>query len=143
VTVLARARFAALAVSVLATAAACLPLSAQENHLHVATNDLRAGAGLPHLIQHDRLVERAREWAATLAAEGRLAHSDLGALGVGWSAAAENVGRSSSIEDITERLIASSPHRANLLSTTFTHTGVGTATARDGTVYAVQLFIRP
>jgi uncharacterized protein YkwD len=139
---LARARLGVLAIGVLAVSAACLPLNGQENHLFSSTNQLRAQSGLPQLAQHDHLVRRAREWAQTLAVRGQLAHSDLNELGVSWSAAAENVGRSSSIEDITSRLQASPPHRANMVSTKYTHMGVGTARAKDGTVYAVQLFMR-
>jgi len=140
--VVARVRLAALALSVLALASACLPLNGQENHLFASTNHLRRQHGLPTLVQHDHLVRDARAWAQSLAARGTLAHSDLGSLSVRWSAAAENVGRSSSIEDITARLMSSPSHRANMLSTKYTHTGVGTARAKDGTVYAVQLFLR-
>ena len=139
----ARARLAVLAVAVLAASAACLPLNSQENHLFTQTNELRASSGIPQLVQHDQLVRRAREWAQTLASRNQLVHSDLNRLGVTWTAAAENVGRSSSIEDITARLQASPTHRENMLSTKYTHSGVGTARAKDGTVYAVQLFMRP
>ena len=138
----ARARIGVLAVSVLALASACLPLNGQENHLFAQTNQLRTRHGLPALGHHDDLVRSARSWAQTLAARGQLAHSDLGSLSVRWSAAAENVGRSGSIEDITARLQASPSHRQNMLSSKYTHTGIGTARAKDGTVYAVQLFLR-
>ena len=140
--VVARARLAVLALSVLALAGACLPLSGQENHLFARTNELRRQHGLPALTQHDHLVRDARVRAQSLAARGVLAHSDLNTLSTSWSAAAENVGRSSSVEDITNRLIASSTHRANMLSGKYTHSGVGVAKAKDGTVYAVQLFLR-
>jgi len=140
--VVARARLAVLALSVLAVAAACLPLNGGEQHLFNATNDLRRRSGLPALAQHDHLVRDARAWASTLAARGHLAHSDLNRLSTSWSAAAENVGRSTSVEDVTSRLIASPTHRTNMLSASYTHTGVGTARAKDGTVYVVQLFLR-
>jgi uncharacterized protein YkwD len=137
----ARARLAVLALSVLAVAAACLPLNGQEGYLFNETNAFRARNGLPALVEHDDLVRRAREWAQVLAARGGLSHSDLNQLGTSWTAAAENVGRSSSIEDVTARLEASPSHRANMLSPTYTHTGVGTARGKDGMVYAVQLFL--
>ena len=140
---LSRARFAVLAVSVLALAAGCLPLNGQENHLFTSTNRLRADHGMRQLVQHDDLVRDARAWAQTLATRGKLSHSDLGSLSVGWTAAAENVGRSSSIEDVAARLEASPSHRENMLNPGYVLTGVGTARAKDGTVYAVQLFVRP
>ena len=138
----ARARLAVLALSVLAVAGACLPMNGQESHLFTETNRMRAQAGLPALAHHDDLVREAREWAQVLASRGQLAHQDLNALGTQWTAAAENVGRSTSIEDITARLAASPSHRANMLSPKYTHSGVGTARSKNGTVYAVQLFLR-
>ena len=142
---LARAPFVRLAVvlvGLVAVASACLPFNSQEQYLYDATNKLRYDHGVPAIPGHDALTQRARELAAGLAAKGRLGHSDLRQLGVSWTAAAENVGRSSSIEDIY-RLLAESPsHRENMLNPSFTFMSVGTARAKDGTVYAVQLFMR-
>jgi uncharacterized protein YkwD len=94
------------------------------------------------LVEYEPLTSKARSWAATLAAQGRLAHEDLHQLGVGWSMAAENVGRAGSIEEIVRLLQASPSHRENMLNPDYYLTGVGTARAKDGTVYAVQLFVK-
>jgi uncharacterized protein YkwD len=135
-------RLAVLLVAVVAVASACLPFNSQEEYLYNATNQLRYDHNVPAIPGHDHLTTRAREWAHALAAQGRLAHSDMSQLGISWTAVAENVGRSHSIEDIYQRLSQSAPHRANMLDGRYTHTGVGTARAKDGTIYAVQIFWR-
>lgn len=133
----------ALVVGVVALVSACVPFNSQEEHLFNSTNQLRRDHGVNALGGMDELTLRARELAGSLAARGVLAHSDLHELGVAWTAAAENVARSSSIEDVYRRLAASPPHRANMIDARYQRTGVGTARGGDGSVYAVQLFIRP
>jgi uncharacterized protein YkwD len=132
---------ALLLVFALATTA-CLPLSADERLLSDRTNALRQQAGVPTLYQHDLLVERARIVAADLAARGVLQHSDLSKLGLPWQAAGENIGRGTTSAGVSEGLVASKVHRSNMLLSTFTHQGVGSAVGSDGRVYVVQIFCR-
>ena len=136
---LARLVLAGLLVAVLAS---CRPMSSSEVNLFVATNDLRAANGLPALAQQGPLVDEARAWAAALAAKGAIEHSDPTQWNVAWTAVAENVGVSRSMDDIVTSLQASPDHRANMLSTKYTHQAVGTARGKDGRIYAVQLFWR-
>jgi uncharacterized protein YkwD len=135
-------RVAVVALAASALLVACTPLNSQEQYLFVSTNDLRKANGLATISEYEPLTAKARWWAETLASEGRLAHEDLHQLGVKWTMAGENVGRGGSIEDIVRMLQASSSHRATMLEPGYQLTGVGTARAKDGTVYAVQLFIR-
>lgn len=139
-----RALMPAIVVAALALAlSACMPLNTDEQLLSDRTNAIRTQAGLPTLYQHDILVSRAREIAADLAARGVLQHSDLSeAIVLPFEAAGENIGRGSSARAVTESLVASKPHRANMVHGAFTHQGVGTAVAGNGTVYVVQLFCR-
>lgn len=136
------ARLAVLGVAAIALVAACTPLNSQEHYLFDSTNQLRADNHLGTLYEYEPLTAKARAWAATLAARGTLAHSDLRQLGVGYSMAAENVGRSGTIEDACSLLAASPTHRNNMLNPGYLLTGVGTARGKDGSVYVVQLFIR-
>jgi uncharacterized protein YkwD len=130
-----------LAVGLLvAVLASCRPMSASEVNLFVATNSFRKANGEPALAQQEALVDEARSWAATMAARGQLSHSDPYTWNVSWTAVAENVGVSTSMNDIVDRLEASAPHRANMLSTKYTHMAVGTARGKDGRIYAAQLF---
>lgn len=135
-------RVAVLLVSVVALASACIPFNSQEQYLFNKTNELRREHGVNAMGGMDELTERARTLAQGLAARGRLGHSDLSQLGVSWTAAAENVARSGSIEDIYRRLAASPSHRANMIDPKYVRTGVGTARGKDGSVYVVQLFWR-
>lgn len=120
----------------------CIPMSSSEANLFVATNDMRKAQGLPAYAQQEALMDQARDWARALAAKGSIAHSDPNQWNVGWTAVAENVGASGSIDDIIDRLQASPSHAANMLSTAYTHQAVGTARGKDGRIYAVQLFWR-
>jgi uncharacterized protein YkwD len=135
-------RVAVLGVVAIALVAACTPLNSQEIYVLSATNDFRASNGVAKLAPFDPLTDKARSWAANLAAQGQLSHEDMHQLGVGWTEAAENVGRAGSIEEIERLWQASAEHRANMLDSSFALTGVGTARAKDGTIYAVQLFIK-
>lgn len=129
-------------VAVIALLSACTPLDTDEQQLFDSTNQLRVENRLGILYEHEPLTAKARAWAQTLAARGTLAHSDLQQLDVKWSAAAENVGRGSIIEDVVVELARSPRHRANMLNPAFALTGVGTARAKDGSIYVVQLFVK-
>ena len=136
---LARLVLAGLLIAVLAS---CRPMNSSETNLFVSTNALRDDHGLPALAQQEPLVDQARSWARALAARGALEHSDPTQWNVAWTAVAENVGASSSIDEIVQSLQASPDHRHNMLSTKYTHQAVGTARGKDGRIYAVQLFWR-
>jgi len=137
-----RAPLAAFVVGVVALASGCLPYTSQEQYLFNHTNQLRHDQGINALGGMDALTSRARELAQQLAFRRTLVHSDLQAMGVRWTAAAENIGRGGSIEQVFTSLQASPPHRANMLDAAYTNTGIGTARSRDGQVYVVQLFVR-
>ena len=136
---LARIVVAFLLIAVLAS---CRPMNSSEVNLFVATNDLREENGLAPLAQQEPLVDQARAWAKALAARGTLEHSDPYSWNVAWTAVAENVGVSGSMDEIVSSLEASPDHRRNMLSTKYTHQAVGTARGKDGRIYAVQLFWR-
>ena len=129
-----------LGVALIAVLASCRPLNSAESHLFGETNALRARSGLPGLAQHAELTDEARSWAARMAAQGSLQHSDPKTWRVRWTAVAENVGAGSSIEEVTQALMASPSHRGNMLSSSYSHMAVGTARGKDGRIYAVQLF---
>ncbi len=135
------ARVVAVA-ALLAVLASCRPMSSSEANLFVATNDLRASQGLPALSQQESLLEEARAWAAAMAARGAIQHSDPHQWNVAWTAVAENVGASGSMDEMVDRLQASPDHRHNMLSTKYTHQAIGTARGKDGRIYAVQMFWR-
>lgn len=131
-----------LAGLLLALLASCRPMNSSEANLFVSTNRLRESHGLPALAQQEVLVDDARDWAGALAARGALQHSDPNQWNVAWTAVAENVGASGTMDEMVQRLEASPTHRDNMLSTKYTHQAVGAVRGKDGRIYAVQMFWR-
>jgi uncharacterized protein YkwD len=76
-----------------------------------------------------------------MAANGGLNHSNLSSLLPPWSAAAENVGRGGSVDDLFSSFVGSSGHKANMLGD-YTHMGVGVWVDSAGAVWTAHLFTR-
>lgn len=131
-----------LAGAVIALLASCRPMNSSEATLFVETNKLRAANGLPAYAQQEPLVDQARAWAGAMAAGQTLSHSDPYSWNVQWTGVAENVGSAKQIETIIQLLEASPDHRANMLSTKYTHMAVGSVRGKDGKLYVAQLFWR-
>jgi uncharacterized protein YkwD len=136
---------ALVAVVLLAlTTSACLPQ--QEQSFLDRTNSLRSSQGLRAYKEHGTLSAKAEAWAQHMASTGRLSHSTLtaGLGGLAWKALGENVGVVPGSGDpwlrCHQMFAGSAVHRANLLSSRFTHMGVGVATSRDGRVWVVEVF---
>ncbi len=101
----------------------------------------RTSYGLPPLRVHSQLQSKAQNWAARLARENRLYHSDLTS-GVPscWTGLGENVGYGSSVAQVQAAYMNSPAHRANILNGRFDWVGVGVAW-NNGRVYTVQVFM--
>lgn len=136
------ARRAALILPLLLTVLLAGCLQGDEKSVLDSLNSIRAGAGVAGLAENGEVSARADEWAATLAGEGGLRHSDLKRLPVPFTKAAENVAKASSVAE-AQRLLSQSPsHRANMLDPAFTSVGIGTARGGDGAYYVVEIFVR-
>ncbi len=139
-------RFAvvALAMSAVLVLGACLTPQ-QETVLAELNHDrwLNGRSVLP--AQADAQV-KAQAWAEKLAREGRLYHSNLSdGIGVRWCNLGENVGYGAGPARIQDAYMASSGHRANVLSTAWNGVGVGYAEGKVNgakVVFTVQVFIR-
>jgi uncharacterized protein YkwD len=119
------------------------------------TNAERRSKGLAALTKSLNLMRAAQIQAEQMASARRLDHnlpgtayptlsSRLDAVSYTMRAAGENIGEG--YRDPAEAVsgwMSSAGHRANILSTRYAQTGTGVATARDGTVYWVQVFGRP
>ncbi len=81
-----------------------------------------------------------------MAQTGTLSHSRLsdGLSSLSWEALGENVGYSSPTTDTLKTIhnlfVQSAPHRANLVSSRFTHMGVGVAKDSRGRVWVAEVF---
>jgi uncharacterized protein YkwD len=138
---------ALLAVVLLVLAAAgCMPADART--FLDRTNALRASVGVAALKENDVLTAKAEAWAVHMAATGKLEHSVLsdGLSGLSWKALGENIGTSSPTSNtlltIHNAFVASPLHKANLVSSSFTHMGVGVATDKYGHVWVAEVFAK-
>ena len=102
-------------------------------------NAERRANRMHELVNDADLNARAQQWADHLAATGRLAHSTM-TIPPGATRVAENVGYSGSVGDVHARLMASAPHRANILDARMTRVGIGATVDPQGRVWIVQLF---
>lgn len=68
----------------------------------------------------------------------------LESYGLRFSAAAENIAYGQrSAQEVVNSWMNSPGHRANILSRSYTHTGVGVAKKANGTLYFTQVFLKP
>ena len=110
------------------------------------TNAQRAKYHLPPLkISYCLKGRFADPWARHLAARHELSHQPLSPFMsyCHGSAAGENIARANVTPGrMVEMWMGSSAHRANILSTRYTHIGIGAVRGSDHQVYAVQDFLR-
>jgi hypothetical protein len=135
---------ALLALFVLIVPVAAVADSANDSRFVSYTNSARAAHGLHGYAVSSDLSALARRWAAHMAAHHQLAHNPSFTSQVCcWTQVGENVGAGGTASAIQRAFMASSPHRANILSTGFTQIGVGTARGSNGKLYVDELFRRP
>lgn len=116
------------AVVPLALLPAC---SADESTMADLINNQRRQAGVPAIRVDANASAVARDWAATMAREGRLRHHPnlRGAIerhvGKGWKVYGENVGFDRDVYGVFHRWMHSSGHKANVLRRGYNRMGVG------------------
>lgn len=142
-------RFACLPLVAVFSLTVLLPLAAvadsgTESAFVSDTNSARASHGLPPYSVASDLSAVARRWAAHMAAHRQLAHNPSYSSQVCcWTSIGENVGEGRTVSSIQHAFMGSAPHRANILSSSFTQIGVGTARGSDGQLYVDEVFRRP
>jgi uncharacterized protein YkwD len=110
----------------------------------------RANAGLRGLVGDPRLDSLARSWSAQMAADDELHHQDLTALWNTSDWATYSLGENIyavpgdwTPEQVEAGWMASPPHRANILSATFTLVGIGHVLGSDGRIWVTADFAAP
>jgi len=108
------------------------------------TNSARSQHGLRAYVVSSDLSSIANRWAAHMAANRTLEHnpnvySDVCC----WQAMGENVGEGATVSQIQQAFMNSTTHRDNILSTSYTEIGVGTARGSDGQLYVDEVFRQP
>lgn len=124
-----------------------VPVNAYELDLLTRTNDARAAAGIPLLTAQNGITDLARKWAGVLAQRGALSHNpDLANQLVTsgaprWTSTAENVGQGGSSAAVFQAYMNSAGHRDNILRTSVTTIGIGSARSADGKIWDVMVFV--
>lgn len=104
---------------------------------------------VPYLMSHE-LMRSAEEKAVDMVEKNYFAHTSptgetpfdlMRRVGVQFSAAGENIARGGNIESLHQALMNSSGHRANILSSTYTHVGIGVV-EQNGTLWVAQHFAK-
>ena len=128
-------------------------LTTLEDEVIRLVNIERARYGLPALEKNWRVADIARTKARDMIDNKYFAHNSpvygspfnmMENFGLKFSSGAENIatGQKSAAE-VMKAWMNSPGHRANILSRTVTEIGVGAAKAANGTLYFIQLFIKP
>lgn len=137
---LALRRVSALAVLAVLVLSGCL--NEQERSALAMVNDERGRAGVAPLQTDADAQQKAEAWAAKMAREQRLSHSNVAAgINGGWRRLGENVAAAASVGDLHRVLMGSGSHRSRLLDGRFTHVGIGIARGADGKLYTAQVFV--
>jgi len=130
-------------------------LTPLEADLIARLNAERTAAGLPALAVDGNLVAIARIRSSDMAARGYFSHTSpegqsaftlLDQWGIPYSWAGENLARNNypvgeTVAVAAEDLMASPPHRANILSPNYTRVGVGYAEDGSGMRYYTIVFV--
>jgi uncharacterized protein YkwD len=118
-------------------------------------NSERRARGESPLVWDAELSRMARQHSFDMARSGALDHRgpdgrDMAdrarAMGIrGWGVLGENIAYNQGFDDpsafAVERWMGSYKHRANILNSQFTRTGIGVARAADGSIYFTQVFM--
>lgn len=129
------------------------PLASLEDQVIKLVNEERAKYGLPALQKNWEAARVARIKSQDMIDKKYFSHNSptygspfnmMESFGLRFSAAAENIAMGQkTAADVMRTWMNSPGHRANILSKTVTHIGVGAAKASNGTLYWTQMFLKP
>ena len=137
-----------LSLGALAPANASAAATADEQQMVNLVNQARSSAGLAPLVYDATLSSLARTKAQDMAANNYFSHTSptygsafdmMKKAGVQYLYAGENLAKATSVSSAHNSLMASSGHRANILSTSFDRIGVGIVTQGSYKI-VVQMF---
>lgn len=130
--------------------AASNAISAEQTLFRLLNED-RARQGLPHLILDPELSRIARIKSADMVNNNYFAHNSptygnvrsmLRHFNVPFRSAGENIARSRSVYHSNAAFLSSEGHRRNMLSSSFTHVGIGVVINANGFVTVTEIFVR-
>ena len=125
-------------------------VNSMEKQVASLTNSKRKASGLGNLTLDSQLSKLARMKAEDMAKKGYFSHTSptygsafdmMKKYGVSYRTAGENIAKGQKTpEAVMKGWMNSSGHRANILSSAYTHIGVGYAKDSKGNTYWVQIF---
>jgi uncharacterized YkwD family protein len=128
-------------------------LSSYEQQVFMQVNKERTSRGLSPLVWDSTLGYVARLKSQDMINEHYFSHQSpkygspfqmMEYFGLKFSAAGENIAYGqSTAQEVMTAWMNSAGHRANILSSSYTHIGVGVAKAANGTLYWTQEFTHP
>jgi uncharacterized protein YkwD len=105
-------------------------------------NAYRTSHGVPALAPASDAQAKAQSHAQAMANSHSLYHSNLtSGISPCWFILGENIGEGPSIDSIEAALVASTPHRTNMLDGRFNQVGVGVAQSADGLFWITEDFV--
>jgi uncharacterized protein YkwD len=109
-------------------------------------NRERAAAGLPGLALDDEAGRIAVSWSREMAVAGAISHnhdylSNASLQRLDATKAGENVAYAGAVDEIHSMLMASPPHRANILNPGFLLVGVGAVRTSSGQLFLTEDFL--
>lgn len=125
--------------------------SADEARMLGYINEDRAKKGLSALVMDAQLVKLARMKSLDMINKNYFSHQSptygspfdmMRNNGVKFSSAGENIALNSDVLKAHVALMNSPGHYANIMSTSFTHVGIGVVKGQNGAIYITQMFIR-
>jgi len=144
--------FVLVTVAIAAFTVSAFSQTQDESEVFNLVNRERSRAHLGGLQWDERLAKVARDYSRRMAREGFFDHYDPDGKTVldraaripGWARIGENLFVCDEQPNYTAVAIRgwlkSPTHRTNMLDRTWTATGIGIATARDGSIYITQVF---
>lgn len=129
------------------------PLQSFEDEVIRLINLERTNRGIPALSKNWQLSRVARYKSQDMIDQNYFSHTSptygspftmMQSFGLKFSAAAENIAYGQKTpQEVVNAWMNSSGHRANILSKSYTQTGVGAAKKANGTLYWTQMFMNP
>jgi len=138
---------AVISCAFLALSSQALAESPQGSQSRALVNQTRSENGLGSLEVHPGLEAIAQQQADRMAARDAIYHnpnlkSDADANGVKWTWIGENVGVGPDVNKVHQGFLASPGHRENIVYPDYNTIGVGTAIAKDGSIFVAHAYAR-
>ncbi|MDQ3422805.1 MAG: CAP domain-containing protein, partial [Actinomycetota bacterium] len=134
----------AVTVALLLVPSTAASAAGEEGDFVNRLNALRTSRGLAPLAVYGDLTSIARAHSQRMGEQNSLYHNpNLTTEVTNWQSVGENVGYGGSVVDIQNAFVASPPHLANQVNTTYTQVGIGTWVAPTGRIWVTQVFRKP